>query len=924
MKPPKPAPPKIKDPIAWLVHKLKQRSFRLQGFPLTLQLVAFRAIPQLLHFIPAPIDNRTLMDLEDGYLPQHGSINFLDIRRVEFSSNLAVSPVIAIENQSEPDWGDWPNQTKDDRLMYLEHLISEKYTFNKAMWPGGVTTEPLLKNPKARGHRHGKKKLTRVKQSLKPKPTINKETSSRKQRRISSYFTRSNVNTFTNEQLTEMVLVLQKQMKQMQNLLNQKKRKAHGRQSSFHTVLSRCKKQRSSHHEDQGAPIDQDFPDTHQSGVETAPVKPLASDPPTDQGVDAMERDDHEDPQSPLISQYEAHIHRQASKNMNTTPDDIPNKTVHTTTVHASEALDGMEKNKDTIHNSHLDHQLEPADDVAHEAVIVPVSQIHISHDEVEPLFKTTNVLDTEDVDAIENDREDVHNLVDHKSDEVNNDEQNITDQDVDVMDEETAAVHLHSQSTKTSHNGPNNGILKSPVPDETIQKPTETRTFGTLFPGRWDPPSKIYDKADHPNSPEISHILNHGLRIYDAISPDLPLSQGPIFDNTAGPSSPTAIRLRFSPLPFTSLTSPVKSNESGLGFASHATTPNAFKATASSISPPGIGRPTSAEEELAADDPTVDLTQTKDPPPHVPSELEDLLAMEFIASPVIPALDLITPLPQKEWDLFQQILRANMNVFHCTPSEFEFSNKSLLDIADPQQWTTTYVSHTLYTPTFFRLKMQLSPHLSFAQLSTTFGTISTSVVRKRRTASKSDFSSYLPTLCKSPTLIMSSSSSSSRSHTGRQTTGIPTRCWCGANLTTFGAQTKENLFRRFYRCEIGLKRKTENHLFKWVDEAIVDEINMVDAKHSQLKEDVDSYKIYTSKRLEIQAKHIEHTLHQLKILMDAKTDSCCTQDSPAFTTESTLASPTVAATAYNPLTNIAVAAIALGTMAWIHARLTN
>ncbi|KAH0910744.1 hypothetical protein HID58_034065 [Brassica napus] len=708
------------------------------------------AIPQLLHFIPAPFDNRTLMDLEDGYLPQHGSINFLDIRRVEFSSNvpLSVSPVIAIENQAEPGWGDWPNKIKDDRLIYLEHLISEKYTFNKAMWPGGVTTEPLLKNPKARGHRHGNKKLTRVNQSLKPKPTIKKETSSRKQRRISSYFTRSNVNTFTNEQLTEMVLVLQKQMKQMQNLLNQKKRKAHGRQSSFHTVLSRCKKQRSSHHEDQGAPIDQDFPDTHQSGVETAPVKPLASDPPTDQVVDAMERDDHEDPQSPLISQYAAHIHRQASKNMNTTPDDIPNKTVHTTTVHASEVkfnhfwLSMVWKKKDTIHNSHfhcsVDHQLEPADDVAHEADIVPVSQKHISYDEVEPLFKTTNVLDTEDVDAIDNNREDVHNLVDQKSDEVNNDEQNITDQDVYVMDEETAVVHLHSQSTKTSHNGPDNGILKSPVRDETIQKPTETRTFGTLYPGRWDPPSKIYDKADHPNSPEISHILNHGLRIYDAISPDLPLSQGPIFDNTAGPSSLTAIHLR------------------------HATTPNAFKATASSISPPGIGRPTSAEEKLAADDPTVDLTQTKDPPPHVPSELEDLLAMEFIASPVIPALDLITPLPQKEWDLFQQILRANMNVFHCTLSEFEFSNKSLLDIAYPQQWTTTY------------------------------------------------------------------------------------------------------------------------------------------------------------------AKHIEQTLHQLKILMDAKTDSCCTQDSPAFTTEATLASPTVASTAYNPLTNIAVTAIALGTMAWIYARLTN
>uniref|UniRef100_M4CM71 Uncharacterized protein n=1 Tax=Brassica campestris TaxID=3711 RepID=M4CM71_BRACM len=853
-------------------------------------------------------------------------------------------------NQAEPGWGDWPNQTKDDRLMYLEHLISEKYTFNKAMWPGGVTTEPLLKNPKARGHRHGKKKLTRVKQSLKPKPTINKETSSRKQRRISSYFTRSNVNTFTNEQLTEMVLVLQKQMKQMQNLLNQKKRKAHGRQSSFHTVLSRCKKQRSSHHEDQGAPIDQDFPDTHQSGVETAPVKPLASDLPTDQGVDAMERDDHEDPQSPLISQYDAHIHRQASKNMNTTPDDIPDKTVHTTTVHASEALDCMEKNKDTIHNSHLDHQLEPADDVAHEAVIVPVSQIHISHDEVEPLFKTTNVLDTEDVDAIENDREDVHNLVDHKSDEVNNDEQNITDQDVDVMDEETAAVHLHSQSTKTSHNGPNNGILKSLVREETIQKPTETRTFGTLFPGRWDPPSKIYDKADHPNSPEISHILNHGLRIYDAISPDLPLSQGPIFDNTAGPSSPTAIRLRFSPLPFTSLTSPVKSNESGLGFASHATTPNAFKATASSISPPGIGRPTSAEEELAADDPTVDLTQTKDPPPHVPSELEDLLAMEFIASPVIPALDLITPLPQKEWDLFQQILRANMNVFHCTPSEFEFSNKSLLDIADPQQWTTTYVSLHYGNPIFDNTAGPSSPTAIRLRFSPLPFTSLTSPVKSNE--SGLGFASHATT----PNAFKATASSISPPGIGRPTSAeeelaaddptvdltqtkdppphvpseledllamefIASPVIPALDLITPLPQKEWDLFQQILRANMNVFHCTPSE-FEFSNKSLLD---IADPQQwTTTYEDVDSYKIYTSKRLEIQAKHIEQTLHQLKILMDAKTDSCCTQDSPAFTTKSTLASPTVAATAYNPLTNIAVAAIALGTMAWIYARLTN
>ncbi|CAH8294136.1 unnamed protein product [Eruca vesicaria subsp. sativa] len=202
-------------------------------------------------------------------------------------------------------------------------------------------------------------------------------------------------------------------------------------------------------------------------------------------------------------------------------------------------------------------------------------------------------------------------------------------------------------------------------LPCPPIQKPSETRTFGTLYPGQWDPPSKIYEKADHPDSPEINHLLYHGLRIYDKtdVSPETPHSTGPIFDQTAGPSSPPGKRVRLSPLPFTPLTSPVKSNESGLGFATHATTPNAFKATASSNSPPPFGRHTSVNENQTAEDPFVDLTTSKDPPRYVPSMLENLLAKEFFSSPLIPALDLITPLPEKEWDLFQSILKTHIDV---------------------------------------------------------------------------------------------------------------------------------------------------------------------------------------------------------------------------------------------------------------------
>ncbi|CAF1928281.1 hypothetical protein YC2023_059051 [Brassica napus] len=50
------------------------------------------------------------------------------------------------------------------------------------------------------------------------------------------------------------------------------------------------------------------------------------------------------------------------------------------------------------------------------------------------------------------------------------------------------------------------------------------------------------------------------------------------------------------------------------------------------------------------------------------------------------------------------------------------------------------------------------------------------------------------------------------------------------------GFRTKANSFRRFYRCEITLQRKSESHLFKWEDEAIPDEVSMVEAKELEVE----------------------------------------------------------------------------------------
>ncbi|WZZ45983.1 hypothetical protein YC2023_042242 [Brassica napus] len=360
----------------------------------------------------------------------------------------------------------------------------------------------------------------RVKQSLKPKKVIKKETSSRKQRRISSYFTRSSVASFTNEQLSEMVLKLQKQMKQLHKLLQKKKKISHLMQRSFHTLISRSKKPATSHQARHEAPIHQDAPVTshHQHQPDQAP--PLYDDHPTDQDVDAMETDEQPSSQSPIISQYAVHLQRQASASLNTPLQTTPNESPPRTPT--------------------------------------PFS----SPGRVETIHTPT-----------------VHGLSDHNHTTVHTSSDHNPDSEMIPPDE------------NTTNTIPEDDIQTTPAPEEPNQPIVQPHPHRHLS-NRPEPKSVIYDKSDHPNSPEIHHILCHGLRIYDPISPDPPLSNPPIFDSTIGPSSAPDIPLRLSPLPFTSLTSPAKSNDSGLGFLSHTSTPNAFAASAST-SPPVIGHPT-------------------------------------------------------------------------------------------------------------------------------------------------------------------------------------------------------------------------------------------------------------------------------------------------------------------------------------------
>ncbi|XP_056843193.1 uncharacterized protein At4g04775-like [Raphanus sativus] len=109
----------------------------------------------------------------------------------------------------------------------------------------------------------------------------------------------------------------------------------------------------------------------------------------------------------------------------------------------------------------------------------------------------------------------------------------------------------------------------------------------------------------------------------------------------------------------------------------------------------------------------------------------------------------------------------------------------------------------------------------------------------------------------------MTSSSTSSSRFPRISTYGVPTRCWCGEGITTFGSSTAENQYRRFHRCEIAKGRKSENHLFKWIDEALINEMRMVNAKHERVAQGLTNFEKRVMEKVKSEIARIEHEVSQ-------------------------------------------------------------
>ncbi|XP_013709693.1 uncharacterized protein At4g04775-like [Brassica napus] len=111
-------------------------------------------------------------------------------------------------------------------------------------------------------------------------------------------------------------------------------------------------------------------------------------------------------------------------------------------------------------------------------------------------------------------------------------------------------------------------------------------------------------------------------------------------------------------------------------------------------------------------------------------------------------------------------------------------------------------------------------------------------------------------------------------------------------------------------------QRQSEHHLFKWIDEAIIDEIRMVDKKVTHLQSDFESFKTTTTMRLHEHGRHIDESLLEMKKIFQDQTILL-----EELRNKSTLV---LDAKSHYPLLNMVAAAIALGTLEWLYVKITS
>ncbi|XP_048613279.1 uncharacterized protein At4g04775-like [Brassica napus] len=68
---------------------------------------------------------------------------------------------------------------------------------------------------------------------------------------------------------------------------------------------------------------------------------------------------------------------------------------------------------------------------------------------------------------------------------------------------------------------------------------------------------------------------------------------------------------------------------------------------------------------------------------------------------------------------------------------------------------------------------------------------------------------------------------------------GVPKRCWCGELVIPLMSKSTANPNRRYFRCAFAVEKKlsNDNPAYKWVDEALLDEVEALSFRIGRLEQ---------------------------------------------------------------------------------------
>ncbi|CAF2150676.1 unnamed protein product [Brassica napus] len=140
--PPQPSDPsKMDKSLSVMRLRLKQQSTACYGFPLALQLFAFKAIPSLLEKIPEPNKTTSFLQEPEGCDSTNALLNFEDILLVETQREVIVTYPIPDEG-GDPKW---KKEIIDPRIDNLVRRMREGHEFKATDFRGGDSSLPPLK-----------------------------------------------------------------------------------------------------------------------------------------------------------------------------------------------------------------------------------------------------------------------------------------------------------------------------------------------------------------------------------------------------------------------------------------------------------------------------------------------------------------------------------------------------------------------------------------------------------------------------------------------------------------------------------------------------------------------------------------------------------------------------------------------------------